>query len=187
MTVDWYIFATIATPIVTLFIGALLNRAIENRPKLITHYGHVSGFSSINRNGEPLQVNTHSVIIANIGRKSAKNIRVAHSYLTDFSVYPDVQYELKDLPRGGKEIIFPALIPKGEISITYLYFPPTTYDQIMTRIESDEGAAKIIDVLQVPKLSKATTALIWFLIIMGSVSTVYILFMLARYLIKMYA
>jgi hypothetical protein len=187
MTVDWAIFATIAAPIITLFLGVILNRAIENRPKLVAHYGHVSGFSS-NREGErPLQVNTHSVVIRNTGRKSAKNIRIAHNYLPDFSVYPDTSYELNDLPRGGKEIMFPTLVPKGNIIITYLYFPPITYNQIMTRVESDEGAAKIIDVWQVPILSKATAALIWFLIIMGSISTVYILFVVAAYFIGKYA
>ena len=144
----------------------------------------MSGFAS-DRDGELLEINTHSIIIQNNGRKSAKNIRVAHNVLPEFSVYPDVQYESNDLPQGGKEIIFPILIPKGELTITYLYYPPTTYNQILTTIGSDEGAAKIIDVWQVRKLSKVITALIGFLMVIGSISIVYILFVIIRHLIAL--
>jgi len=183
MTIDWVVVATIAAPIIALFVGAALNRALENRPKLVAHYGHVSGFRTDRAGAQSLQVNTHSVVIRNAGRKSAKNVHVTHNYLPDFNVYPDVQYETNDLPGGGKELVFPTLIPKEEINISYLYFPPVTYDQIVTHVKSDEGAAKIINVWQVPIMSKKVRGLLWFLMVVGSVSTVYILYVLIKYVI----
>lgn len=183
MTIDWSIVATIAAPIITLFIGAALNRAIENRPKLIIHYGHVSAFRSHREGQTPLHVNTHSVVIRNTGRKSANNIRVTHNYLPDYNVYPDVNYEVNDLPGGGKEILFPILTPKEEVTISYLYFPPVTYNQILTHVKSDEGVAKVINVWQVPIRSKPFIAFLWVLLIMGSISAVYILYVVAKYLI----
>lgn len=43
MDIDWQIVATIASPIIALFIGALLDRAIEERPRVVAYLGHVSG------------------------------------------------------------------------------------------------------------------------------------------------
>ncbi|KKK48481.1 hypothetical protein LCGC14_3144670, partial [marine sediment metagenome] len=152
--IDWQIVAIIAAPIITLFIGAALNHFLQNRPKLVAHYGHVSGFHSQRGDEEPINIHTHSVVIRNVGRKSAKNIRVSHNYLPDYSVYPDITYEVNVLPGDGAEITIPTLVPKEEVIISYLYFPPITYGQILTTVKSDEGSAKIINVWLAPIVSK---------------------------------
>lgn len=145
--VDWNIAAQIAAPTIALFIGAFLNHFITNREKIITHYGHVSGFrlDPIAPSTEITYVNTHSIIIKNTGRKTATNVRVGHQILPDINIYPDIEYLVQDLPGGGKEIIFPKVIPKKEITISYLYFAPTLYNQINTHVESDIGPAKVVN------------------------------------------
>jgi len=175
MTIDWNIAVQIAAPIVSLFIGALLNHFLTNRERLISHYGHVSGFklAPIRAGDEPTYVNTHSIIVKNSGRKTATNVRIGHVILPDIKVYPDIQYSILDLPGGGKEILIPKLIPKKEVTISYLYFAPTTYNQINTYVESDECPAKIVNVLLQPQPPKWLIKLIWVLIVYGIVGIIY--------------
>lgn len=165
----------IAMPIVILFLGMLINRIIENREKLITHLGYIASHKLAPKEDglDPTTVNTHSVIIRNSGNKVAKNVRVGHNYLPDFNVYPDIEYSVNELPGGGKELFFPTLIPKKEITISYLYFPPDTWANINTHIESDEGPAKKVHVLLQPKPKPVILKIIWFFIIIGLITTVY--------------
>ncbi len=147
MTIDWDIAATIASPIIALFVGAFLNRAVESRPRLVTYLGHVGVHNLTQTDGTPMHVFTHSVVLRNSGRRPATNVRIAHPYLPDFHVLPDIEYEINDLPGGGREIAFPTLVPNEEVSISYLYFPPVAWNQINGPIKSDEGLAKVLEVL----------------------------------------
>ena len=42
MEIAWNVVAITAAPLIALFVGAVLNRAIESRPRLVTYLGHVS-------------------------------------------------------------------------------------------------------------------------------------------------
>ena len=182
MQINWDHVLKIAVSIIIVFIGKVLDNFLRRRPILIAHYGHASGFASRTTNGEPFNVNTHSVIIRNVGKKSANNVRVTHNYLPEISVYPSVQYDINDVPDGGKEILFPILTPKEEITINYLYFPPVTVAQILTSVKADEGAAKIINVWLAPLPSKLflfTTSYLWFA---GLIATVYFVINFILYL-----
>ena len=44
MTIDWIVVATIAAPIVALFVEVWVNRRFESCPTLISYFGHVSAF-----------------------------------------------------------------------------------------------------------------------------------------------
>lgn len=77
--VDWSIVATIAAPLITLVAGALLNRAIENRPRLLTYLGHVSAHRLTQADGTPYDVFTHSVVLRNSGRRPANNVHTGFS------------------------------------------------------------------------------------------------------------
>lgn len=170
-------------PVVTLFLGALINHLIDKRSKLIAHLGFISSHSlKPQADGKPgAIVNTHSVVIKNPGRKAAMNVRLGHHFLPDFNVYPDIQHEIRDLPGGGREIYFPKLIPKKEISINYLYFAPDTWDNINTHIESDEGAAKLVSVLLQPQPKPWVLKTIWFLIMSGIIVWLYFIFTFLRW------
>jgi len=172
MPIDWNVIATIASPIIALFIGAALNRAIENRPKVTSYLGHVSSIR-LEREQGPMQVNTHSVVLRNSGRKRETNIKIGHNVLPDFQVYPDIEYEVKNLPGGAKEIVIPTLVPKKQITITYLYFPPMTWEQVNTHFESDSGPLKIINVLPTVQLPKWMIRITWLLISYGVIGIIY--------------
>lgn len=179
MVIDWNVVATIASPIIALAIGAALNRAIESRPRVVSYLGHVSGIR-LTRGDQPMQVNTHSVVLRNAGRKTANNVRLGHAVLPDFQVFPDVEYRIIDLPGGGKEIHFPRLVPKKQVTITYLYFPPLTWGQVNTHVESDEGPVKVLNVLPTVQLPKFMIAILWMLVGYGVIGLVYTIYVVAR-------
>src|SRR5687768_1998 len=103
------------SPFLTLIIGFLLNKYFTNRPKLIAYYQHISvgKFITQEEGSQRNPIFTHTIIIRNDGRVTAKNIRVGHKNLDSISlnVYPDCPYEQINTPEGGKEIIFPVLVP----------------------------------------------------------------------------
>ena len=141
--VDWQILATIASPILAL----LVNRWFRNRPKLLSHWGHVSAFTYRDHADNPGVVNTHSIVIRNAGRWPAKNVRLSHSYLPNFNIFPPVKHQVEDVPNTGQDILIPTIVPGEEITISYLYYPPYTYDRINAGVKFDEGFAKPILVL----------------------------------------
>lgn len=155
----------------------MLKNLFESKEKLIALYGHVSAFklkadSPENNNN---WVYTHSVIVKNTGRKTATNVRLGHKSLPEnIIVQPDIDYSIKDLPGGGKELIIPNLTPKKEISVSYLYFPPLTYNQINTHIESDFGPAKVVNVLLQPVIPKWISRLFLALVTLGAISAIYL-------------
>jgi hypothetical protein len=174
MQIDWLFVAKIASPILSLLFGAVLNHYLERRPKLITYYGHVSAFRL--RIAEQADVFTHSIVIRNSGRKSATNVSVGHSLLPrDYQIYPAVAYEVRKVPDTGDEIFFPRLVPGEQVTISYLYMPPLTYNQVNTYVKSDEGFAKVLYALPTPQPPKWLLVVCWALIIVGAVSLIYVL------------
>jgi hypothetical protein len=185
MEVDWSLVAKIAMPIITLFLGVFVNRLLENREKLVVYLGHSASHRlQPNEDGQPpVIVNTHSVVLKNNGRKSAKNVRLGHNQLPNVNVFPDIEYEIKELPGGGKEIVFPVITPKKEINISYLYYEPTRWQNINTHIESDEGPAKVVSVLLQPQPKPIVLRLVLFLMGLGVISSIYIIYELISWLV----
>jgi hypothetical protein len=183
MTIDWKLATDVGMPIITLFLGALVNHLLQSRPKVISHLGFISSHKMPPQNdGSPGPiVNTHSVVIRNIGRKSATNVRLGHNFLPNVNVQPDIAYEIRDLPGGGKEIVFPTLIPKKEVTINYLYFAPVTWGQINTHIESDDGPAKVVNVLLQAQVKPWLLRAVWATIVTGIITIVYFLIWAIRW------
>jgi len=85
--VNWEIAATIAAPVVALFVGAALDRKLERKPRLISFLSHATAVRVNPPEGPPFNINSHSVVVRNVGRLSATNVRLGHNHLpTDFSV-----------------------------------------------------------------------------------------------------
>ena len=181
MAIEWNVVATIASPLIALVIGAALNRAIERRVQLVTYLGHVSAHKVQQSSGPPLDIFTHSVVLKNSGRKAASNVKLAHSVLPDFNVFPSVNYEIEQLPDGGASIVIPTLIPDEQVTISYLYFPPTTWDKINGHIKSDEGFARVMKVLPTVQPPKWLIRLSASLALLGLTALIYILFRVASY------
>ena len=181
MAVNWGVVATFASPILALFVGAWFDRFIAARPRIISFLLHASAVTMRGMEN-PITVNTHSIVIKNPGRTTATNIRVGHIVLPDFHVYPDVHYETNDLPGGGKEILIPRLAPQKQITITYLYFPPLTWQQINTQTAVDDGAAKIVNVLPTVQPPAGVRYVLWFLVGYGLLALLYSLYALALWI-----
>jgi hypothetical protein len=69
MTYDVEIIAKIASPILTLLLGAVIKHYTERRSKLVSFLGHISSFKLRDENQTP--VFTHGVVVRNAGCKSA--------------------------------------------------------------------------------------------------------------------
>ena len=181
--VDWQLVVTVAAPILTLFVGVWVNRRFENRPVLLYHWGHVSSFNYPQGNGTTGIINTHSVVIRNVGRRAATNVRLSHTLLPDFNIWPPVEYELKDVPNSAKDIVLPTVIPNQHLTISYLYFPPVTYANVNAGVKCNEGFAIEIPVLlqrQYPNWFSYSAAA---LMIVGMVSLAYGLFELGSLIV----
>jgi len=176
MAIDWGVVATIAAPISALFVGVWINRRFESRPVLISYFGHVAAFRTTPPSGPPIIVHTHAVVLRNVGRRSATNVRLRHNVLPDFIIWPEVQHHIEDLSGGVREIVIPTLVPGEQISVSYLYFPPLTVAQINAGIRSNEGFAREIPVLLQRVYPKWLNRILVALVLIGLVSLCYIAF-----------
>ena len=181
--VDWQIFATVAVPILTLFLGAWVNRRFESRPILLSHWGHVSSFNYQKGDGTTGIVNTHSVVIRNAGKRAATNVRLSHTILPDFNIYPAVEHEVRTVQNSGPDIVIPTLIPSEHLTVSYLYFPPVTFANVNSGVKSDEGFATAIPVLLQRQYPTWYTIVAGVLMMLGISALVYGLFELGSLIV----
>ena len=104
--VNWLEVATIAAPIIAAFLGVWATRRFENRPILLSHFGHVSGITLAWPEG-PIAINHHSVVIRNTGRRPATYVRLTHHLLPDFNVGLQFNTLSKTFPRVARTSSFP--------------------------------------------------------------------------------
>jgi hypothetical protein len=67
------------------------------------------------------------------------------------------------------------LVPGQQVTVAYLYFPPLLYHQINLLVSSDEGMARVISVLPTPQFSRSRLAVLWILVFVGAVTSLYLL------------
>ena len=176
MAIDWNVVATLASPVIALFVGVWVNRLFESRPALISYFGHVSAFRHTPLGGQPLQVHTHSVDLRNAGRKSATNVRLHHTILPDFNIWPSVIYNIDTLPDGSQDIVIPSLVPGEEITVSYLYFPPVIAAQVNAGVKCDQGIANQITVLLQRQFPHWFNRTVIALLLVGIVTVLYIVY-----------
>lgn len=184
MTIDWNVVATIAAPVIALFVGVWVNRRFENRPILVSYFGHFSAFRYTLENDQPIQVNTHSVVLRNAGRQSATNVRLHHITLPQFNIWPAIVHNVEDLPDGSKDIVIPTLVPGEEITVSYLYFPPLRPETVNAGIKSDQGFANQIPVLLQRQYPPWLNRLIVTLLIVGIVAVFYVAYVWVRIILR---
>ena len=180
MAIDWNVLATIAAPLFALFVGVWVNRHFENRPVLISYYGNVAAFHHKPPGAETIQAHTHTVVVRNTGRRTATNVRVHHTILTDFNIWPQLVHHVEELQDGSKDIVIPNLVPGEQITISYLYFPPITVAQINAGIKCNQGFAHQIPVLlqrQYPRWFNRTAAV---LMLIGIIAVFYLGYQLVQ-------
>ncbi len=184
---NWMIIATISAPLLALLTGFWLERKFESRPKLITFYGHVSAHQLQGQMGQPNTViHTHSIVVRNAGRRPAHNVRIGHNFLPqNFVIHPPTEFNVVNFTNGA-EIVIPTLAPEQQITISYLYFPPITWNQINTQIHCDEGIARVLNVLPPPQLPNWVIKLLQSLIFLGLVTFIFILIQTGIFAFKLY-
>jgi len=68
--------------VLSLVVGVILEKYRARRPNLVYYLSHISGFQIPPQPGQQIQqtilINTHSIVVANIGRGVAHNVEVAH-------------------------------------------------------------------------------------------------------------
>ncbi len=105
------------------FVGAAITKRVEGRADVVTFFGHSSAFTVTNPGQPPFVIHTHDVVIQNVGKKAANNVRVSHNVLPEqFNLFPSVPYSIEPLPDGKKDIVIAKLVPQQLIVISYLYF-----------------------------------------------------------------
>ena len=184
MSIDWNAVATIAAPIIALFLGIWVNRRFGSRPVLVSYYSHVSVFLHRPAGGTPITVHTHSVVLRNTGHQSATNVRLHHLALPDFNLAPTVVHHIEDLPDGTKDIVIPILVPGEEVTVSYLYFPPLTFAGVNAGIKSDQGFAQAIPVLLQRQFSKWVNWVVGGLMLLGLITLVYLVYLLATAILR---
>jgi len=176
MPLSLEIIAKLLAPLITAIIGAVTKHYLEARPKLITYLGHASAMPLLPQqpNQQPQQVNSHSIVVRNIGKKTAHNLRVGHNLLPlSYQVFPRVSYQVVKGQNNAAEIVIPTLVPDEQVSISYLYFPPILYTDIISYTKSDECMAKTISAIPSPQPIKIVVYLLWSLVFIGASTLMY--------------
>lgn len=181
MQIDWDLVIKIAIPLATLVLGKYLDQLLAKRPKLISYLGHVSSFTMHDENRT--QVHTHAIVVRNAGRQSANSVRIGHHVLPDYQLFPAVQHKVEEVPRGGPEILIEKLVPGEQVTVSYLYFPPLTWDRVNAYTKSDEGLARILTVIPSPQPQPWVIRSLWVLVAIGVMTTLYLCVQFLRWIL----
>ena len=77
---DFDIIAKLIAPLFTAIIGFVAKQYIEFKPNLVIYLLHTSAIPlKDEKNEKGITVNTHSVVVRNIGKKTAHNVRIGHA------------------------------------------------------------------------------------------------------------
>lgn len=121
---------------------------------------------------------THALVVRNVGKKTAHNVRVAHArFPPGFSIHPPQNHQLNFFGQAA-ELIIPTLVAQEQITISYLYFPPTLWSDVIGPVKCDEGMAKSINVSVSTPWPRGVRWLIWAMAFIGATSALAWLFWL---------
>lgn len=170
MDINLDLVAKLLAPVITL-IGIIAKKYLEVKPKLVTYLVHSSTISI----GDQVRThfNTHSIVVRNAGKKTANNIRIGHRYLPAYQIFPQLNHEKLEGSNGSVEILIPTLVPNEQINISYLYFPPFTWDQIHAYCKSDEMTAEYVGIVPTIPPTRLQLTIVWTLILTGATTIFY--------------
>lgn len=161
----------VVSAFLTAIIGLTWKRYAEGRPRVVQYFVH-SGAVPIAAGGAvqaAFAVHTHALVIRNTGKKSAENLRLGHHHLPAFAITPPVQYQLN----GANEILVPRLVPGESLTLTYVYFPPLTWNQIHAYAKTDEMLVQHLRVQPQVQPSRVVLLLVGVLMFTGAATLVY--------------
>lgn len=160
------------------FAGWFLNSVFGKKVKL-NHFILAPSTFPFALDGGTIYINTHSLIVRNNGSLPAVNLRVGHRRMPpNYTIFPARDSRVIELERGETEILIERLLPKEQITISYLYFPPLVVGEVHSYVKSNECFSKPKDMAPAPVISKPLTVFLWYLVICGAASTVYLFYLL---------
>lgn len=171
MNISIDVIGKLLAPILTAIVGIIAKKYFEASPKLITYLVHASAIPLGDEKNT--NVNSHSIVVRNSGKKTAHNVRIGHNLLPAFQIHPQISHKVVKGPGDFAEIVIPTLVPGEQINISYLYFPPVLWSQVHSYCKSDEMAAKYINVAPAPQLNKLQRGVLWGLLFIGASTLVY--------------
>lgn len=172
--------AKLISPLVVAIFSFFLNRYLEAKPKLISYVVHASEFPPLNGSGSA--VRTHGVVIRNAGKRTAHDVRIGHVvFPASYQIYPSVTHKVERGTNGSAEIVIPTLVPNEQVTLSYLYFPPLFWNQINSYTKSNEGMAKVINVIPSPQWPQWRINLLWGLVFIGASTVLYWIFLTLYY------
>eukprot|EP01136_Pigoraptor_vietnamica_P045046 Opistho-1_new@22547 len=153
--IDYDALVKLLAPLLVALAGAWAKRRFEGKPKLVTYVVHAAsnplplagpppeGQPAL-ANAPPQAINTHAIVVRNAGRKTAHSVRIDHAFFPfSYSVFPPIHHTLARQGEGA-EILIPVLVPGEQITVSYLYFPPVTWDRVNGWVKCDEGMARAV-------------------------------------------
>lgn len=174
---DLELFLKISGILFTGVFAIVVDRLIRPKPKLVHYVLHPTSVLLKSDQGSEaesiFQVNTHSIVIRNVGRKVAEEVSVGHHMLPNYRVYPDTYFNEVELSQGGIELVFPKLRPKEQLTITYLYYPPNNYVDVHSYVKHNDGFSREIPVLPAQQYSKWIYCLTAMFMALGIATTIY--------------
>ena len=89
------------------------------------------------------------------------------------------------MPNAGEEIVIPIVVPDQYLTVSYLYFPPVTYDEVNNGVKFDEGFATPIPVLLQRQYPPWLTNIARTLLILGMATLLYGVFEMGMFIAEL--
>lgn len=131
----------------------------------------------------PPAINTHSIVLRNVGKLTAFNVRIGHQpqAILGYQLSPSMAHTVLSIPTGGWEIVIPTLVPNEVVQVAYVYAPMVTWQMIHSHFKSNDGAAETINVVPAQIPSNAYRAFRALFVYTGIFSLTYVLFVAAQW------
>lgn len=166
---------------------------VRKRVRVVASYSNASAIRPLQLKLRHQHVNQpvdlfhmHAIYIENVGKKTARNVRIPHNTLNgvEFEVQNANYYvdPPKDARTSRADIVIPELVPEQQVQITYMYLPPMTFGQINFRPLHDDGFADVVPLIFVQKPPRFRVLGLQLLLALGAVTAIYILVRLGLYL-----
>lgn len=200
--IDTEMAVKVIAPLLVALIGGLLKRHFEAKAKLVTYLVHsasnplplprpvvtpsrwawlrkLAGNEPISA---PLQVgpqlpdsvHTHAIVVRNVGKKTAHNVRIGHAFFPpSYSIFPPTNHQVLRFAGYSGEIYIPTLVPQEQVTVSYLYFPPLLWNQVIGPTKCDEGLARAINAIPSTPWPKIATWTFWTMAFIGASSVLY--------------
>ncbi len=182
-SIDWQTVATIAAPIVALFAGAALDRWYEGRQRLVVYLTNMADFviRSPDDPAQDVRCRTFSLVLRNAGRRATESVRIGHHWLPpNVVITPSIPHNIDNSPPGtAAEVQIDRMVPAQQVTISYLVWGDVQATNVISYVNSDDGEARVLNVLPTPQLPRWLLRLLRFRIVVGVVTVLYLAYLAA--------